>query len=319
MPAIPVDLFRKVIDEALPLGLKDVKLTGGEPLMHPRFEELLDIARQKNLGVSIETNGVLCTPEIAAEISRLPRRFVSVSIDGSYKATHEWLRGVPGCFEKAKSAIKTLVQAGVKPQIITTLIRRNAGQIDEIVRMAEHLGASSVKFNVVMPTGRGEKLRENNETLSIVELIRIGEYVETVLPAKTKLKVLFDSPYAFRSLSGITCGRGCFRCNILNIIGVIASGEYALCGIGYHVKDLVFGLAGMDNLDHIWKENEILNTLRSGIPDKLEGICSKCLMKHACLGSCIAQNFYRTNNIWAPFWFCDMAYREGLFPKTRIL
>ncbi|MGB4697864.1 MAG: hypothetical protein WBH08_08470, partial [Methanothrix sp.] len=74
-----------------------------------------------------------------------------------------------------------------------------------------------------------------------------------------------------------------------------------------------------DNLDHIWKENEILNTLRSGIPDKLEGICSKCLMKHACLGSCIAQNFYRTNNIWAPFWFCDMAYREGLFPKTRIL
>jgi len=318
MPAIPVNLFHKVINEALPLGLTDIKLTGGEPLMHPRFGELLDIARRKNLGVTIETNGLLCTPEVAADIARLPRRFVSVSIDGSDKATHEWLRGVSGCFEKAKSAINNLVDAGVRPQIITTLIRRNAGQIEEIVRMAEHWGASSVKFNVVLPTGRGEKLNETAETLSIAELIRIGEYVETSLPAKTKLQVFFDSPYAFRSLSGFASGRGCHRCNIHNIIGVIASGEYALCGIGYHVKDLVFGLAGTDSLERIWKENEVLNSLRSGIPDKLEGICSKCLMKYVCQGSCIAQNFYRTKNIWAPFWFCDMAYSEGLFPKTRI-
>jgi SynChlorMet cassette radical SAM/SPASM protein ScmF len=318
MPSIPVDLFQKVIDEAMPLGLKNVKLTGGEPLMHPRFAELLEIARQNNLGVTIETNGLLCTPEVAADIARLPNRFVSVSIDGSDEATHEWMRGVPGCFEKAKSAIETLVQAGIRPQIITTLVRRNAGQIEEIVKMAEHLGASSVKFNVVMPTGRGEKLSETAETLSIGELIRIGEYVDKIMPAKTKLQVFFDIPYAFRSLSGMACGRGCGRCNILNIIGVIASGEYALCGIGYHVKDLVFGLAGIDSLEQIWKENEVLNSLRAGIPDKLEGICAKCFMKYACLGSCIAQNFYRTKNIWAPFWFCDMAYRKGLFPKTRI-
>jgi SynChlorMet cassette radical SAM/SPASM protein ScmF len=318
MPSIPADLFQKVIDEALPLGLKDVKLTGGEPLMHPGFKELLEIARQNNLGVTIETNGLLCTREVAAEITRSPNRFVSVSIDGSDAATHEWMRGVPGSFEKAKNGINNLVEAGVRPQIITTLIRRNAGQIEEIIRMAENLGASSVKFNVVMPTGRGEKLSETAETLSIEELIRIGEYAGTILSAKTKLQVFFDIPYAFRSLSGIASGRGCGRCNILNIIGVISTGEYALCGIGYQVEDLVFGLAGRDSLSEIWKENEVLNSLRSGIPDKLEGICSKCVMKYACLGSCIAQNFYRTKNIWAPFWFCDMAYSEGLFPKTRI-
>lgn len=112
MPAIPVDLFRKVIDEAMPLGLKNIKLTGGEPLMHPRFAELLEIARQNNLGVTIETNGLLCTSEVAADIARLPNRFVSVSIDGSDEATHEWMRGVPGCFEKAKSAIEALVTFG---------------------------------------------------------------------------------------------------------------------------------------------------------------------------------------------------------------
>ena len=186
-----VDIFQKVIDEAMPLGLKDVKLTGGEPLMHPRFGELLEIIRQNNLGLTIETNGLLCTPEIAAEIARFPRRFVSVSIDGSDKETHEWMRGVPGSFEKAKHAISNLVQEGVRPQIITTLIRRNAGQIEEIVRMAENLGASSVKFNVVMPAGRGEKLSETDETLSIGDLIRTRRICREDFASEDQVKGLF--------------------------------------------------------------------------------------------------------------------------------
>ena len=48
------------------------------------------------------------------------------------------------------------------------------------------------------------------------------------------------------------------------------------------------------------------------------GICAKCLMKDQCLGACIAQNYYRTESLWAPFWFCDAAEEEGLFPETRL-
>jgi hypothetical protein len=41
-------------------------------------------------------------------------------------------------------------------------------------------------------------------------------------------------------------------------------------------------------------------------------------MKHICLGSCIAQNYYRTNSLWTPFWFCEQAEEAGLFPDSRI-
>ena len=81
-PVMGVDRFLSAITEAKSLGLQSVKLTGGEPLLHPAFLNLLDILRREGLGVTIETNGVLMTPHIASAIATFPNRFVSVSLDG---------------------------------------------------------------------------------------------------------------------------------------------------------------------------------------------------------------------------------------------
>jgi SynChlorMet cassette radical SAM/SPASM protein ScmF len=317
-PSLPVDLFRTAIREAKPLGLRNVKLTGGEPLMHPNFLELLEVVRRENLALGIETNGLLCIPEIAAEIARSPRAFVAVSLDGEDAETHEWLRGVPGCFEKSKQAVRNLVAEGVKTQVIMTLMKRNAGQIEGLVRMAEELGAASVKFNLVQPTARGESLSDSGQTLSVAELIELGRYVEQKVAPNTKLRLFFDRPYAFRPLSRIYRGGESGRCAIFSIIGVLAGGQYALCGIGYQVPEFVFGTVDKDRLEEVWKTNRVLVSLRDGLPHRLQGICSQCLMKQRCLGTCIAQNYYSGGSLWAPYWFCDEAYRLGLFPETRI-
>ena len=42
-PSLDVDLFRSIISQAKTLGLGGVKLTGGEPLLHPRIGELIEI------------------------------------------------------------------------------------------------------------------------------------------------------------------------------------------------------------------------------------------------------------------------------------
>jgi len=315
---MPVELFETAIREAKPLGLSGVKLTGGEPLLHPHFVHLLEIVRREELGLTIETNGLLCTPAIAAEIAKSPKRSVSVSIDGADAETHEWVRGVPGSFVAARQAVNNLVAAGVRPQIIFTVMRGNARQVDAIVHMAEELGAASVKFNVVQPTARGEKLHEVQETLSVAELIELGRHVELELASKTNLQVFFDYPQAFRGLSRIASGDGCGVCGIFGILGVIASGHYALCGIGEQVPDLVFGEVGKDMLEVVWREHAILKALREGLPERLEGICSRCLMKGRCLGSCVAQNYYSTGSLWAPFWLCKRAEEVGLFPASRL-
>ena len=88
-----------------------------------------------------------------------------MSLDGSDAETHEWMRGVEGCFDATVRGIKNLVDAGFRPQVIMSLLRRNKGQMEELVRLAESLGAGSVKFNMVQPTARGERLHEAGETL----------------------------------------------------------------------------------------------------------------------------------------------------------
>jgi SynChlorMet cassette radical SAM/SPASM protein ScmF len=261
---------------------------------------------------------MLCTQDIAVEIAKSPRRFVSVSIDGADAETHEAIRGVTGSFQAACQAVHNLVAVGIRPQVIFSVMRENAGQVEEIVRMAEDLGAGSVKFNVVQPTARGESMHLSQKTLSVAELIKLGRYVERELAPTTRLRLFFDYPQAFRPLSRIASVDGCAVCGIFGILGVTAGGHYALCGIGEQVPELVFGEVGTDRLEDVWREHPVLKSMREGLPDRLEGICSRCLMKRRCLGSCVAQNYYSAGRLWAPFWFCRQAEEAGLFPMSRL-
>jgi SynChlorMet cassette radical SAM/SPASM protein ScmF len=317
---LSVELFDRAIQEAKPLGLNGVKLTGGEPLLHPRLLDLLEIIRRENLSLSIETNGLLCTSEIAESIAKSHSRFVSVSIDGSDAETHEWIRGVPGSFEKAKQAVKNLAEASTPPQVIMTLMHRNKDQAEEVIHLAEELGASSVKFNIMQPTQRAENLFDTGEALSIEQFVKLQEYFEEKMVPETPLKLLFGSPLAFHPLSFVFDDiNPVGRCNICNIIGVLSSGQYALCGIGVSIPELVFGQVGKDRLEDVWANNGILNDLRAGLPGRLCGICERCSMKDLCLGHCVAQNYYGAGNIWNPYWFCEQAEKKGMFPKTRIM
>jgi len=143
--------------------------------------------------------------------------------------------------------------------------------------------------------------------------------VERELPPTTKLRLHFDYPAAFRALSHIASGDGCGVCGIKGILGVLATGEYALCGIGEQVSELIFGRVGQDRLEEVWSNNPTLNAIRNDIPARLTGVCGRCLMKGRCLGSCVAQNYYRSDNLFAPFWFCEEAEAAGLFPASRLV
>ncbi len=199
-PSLSVELLQSILEQAKPLGLKGIKLTGGEPLMHPQVHEILNFMQSQELFLNIETNAVLCTPEIAQKISKCKGAFVAVSLDGADAKTHEWVRGVQGCFDGAIRGIRQLVKAKLRPQIIMSVMRHNVEQIEAVVRMAEELGAASVKFNLVQPTGRGEKLNHDGGTLTIKELIELGDWVENSLSPSTNLELYYGQPSAFRPL-----------------------------------------------------------------------------------------------------------------------
>jgi SynChlorMet cassette radical SAM/SPASM protein ScmF len=162
---------------------------------------------------------------------------------------------------------------------------------------------------------------EAGEGLSVEALIRLGKKVETELAASTKLPLYFSYPLAFSPLGKMfgRDGTGCGICGIRGVIGVLADGSYAMCGIGETVRDLVFGHAAKDSLADVWAKTPAINELREGLPERLDGVCGNCTMKRICQGFCVAHNYNRHKNLWAPYWFCELAEKQGLFPPSRMM
>ena len=316
-PALDFELFKSIVRQGKELGMTNIKLTGGEPLIHPDIDKILDHIKEQDLQITIETNGVECTLEIAEKIAECKKPFVSISLDGTDAETHEWVRGVKGSFDAALNGLRNLVQAGIHPQIIMSVMSINKDQLEGMVRLAEKENANSVKFNLVTPTARGEQMHDAGQTLSMQELVELGHWVENTLAPASKIRVVYSHPVAFRPL-GKVFTKSSGKCGIFGIIGVLGSGKYALCGIGATVPELIFGDAKKDKLDNIWNNNKILNDIRQGLPSKLHGICGDCLMKVQCLGACVAMNYYRHKDLFAPQWYCEEAQKAGLFPKSRL-
>ena len=318
---LPTDLFEKIINQAIPLGLKGIKLTGGEPLLHPEFEQLVDFTQQSNLSLTVESNGCLMTPPLANKIARSIRPFISISLDSTNVETHEWLRGVKGSFEAAVQGIRYCTEAGIPTQIIMSLVQRNKNHIDDMIRWAERMGCESVKFNIVQPTERGKKIYQNNENLSVKEHIDIGQSIPRDRQTMTTMRLTSSLPPAFLPLSYMFnkyrhgCGSGC---NIKGILGVLWNGDLSICGIGSCVEELRFGNIATSPLKEVWQNNDLLHTLRDGLPEKIEGVCKECVFQMSCSGNCPAHNYYATGRLFSSGWFCQQAAQEELFPKERI-
>jgi hypothetical protein len=120
-----------------------------------------------------------------------------------------------------------------------------------------------VKFNIIQSSARADRL-EDQETLTIQEVLELGRWVEQELSPKAGHSHLVSPSPAFRPLSLMFAenGNGDGVCGIHSIIGVLADGSYALCGIGGNVPELVFGHAARDRLADVWHDHPVLR--RSG-------------------------------------------------------
>ena len=166
---------------------------------------------------------------------------VSVSLDGATAVTHDAVRNVPGGFEQTIAGVRNLVNFGYRPEIIMSLMRANVNELDALFGLAAEIGAGSVKLNVVQPTLRGARLHETGETLSIGEILVINQGLQERTLPDCELPIFLDVPMAFRSLGSLVEGDGLSSCGILGIIGLLADGHYALCGVGEHIPELVYG------------------------------------------------------------------------------
>ncbi|MCP4680781.1 MAG: radical SAM protein, partial [Desulfobacterales bacterium] len=299
------------------LGLQSVKLTGGEPLLYRDIMGLLQFLASEDLGIIIETNGVLLDRSMVELLKDLNVGQISVSLDAATEALHDEIRGVRGSFRKTVKRLRLLSDFGLNFQVIMTLQRKNSKEIPALMRLCHELGASSLKINPMQPCGRAITAFQQNANLNLDELILLHRDLSNKQHRPDALDIYFDLPMAFLSIDEILQTGG--RCWILNILGVLADGDYSICGIGQTADELRMGNLFRDSICEVWEYAPFLNDLRQSLPWKLGGICKRCIFKFQCLGACRANAFVVSKDLYAPYFLCQELYETGRFPASRYL
>jgi len=316
---LDLNLLKLAVAEAKPLGLTQAKLTGGEPTLHPQFVEIVDFLTSEGLQLTMETNATLIDATLAQHLkNNTSMSFISVSIDGAQPETHDKFRNVPGSFDAVLRGLGHLVDVGYRPQVIMSPHRGNINELDDVVKLAVECGAGSMKFNPVMPTGRGRGMHERGDALDYDEVISLVRYVRGDLQSKSAISLFISTPPALSTVSELLhIGENDASCHVRNILGLLGTGEMALCGIGRNIPELCFGQLEQDSLREVWCTHTTLVKLRLDLDSRFPGLCGECIHARRCLTHCVAQNFVSSGHL---VWASDMCFESDqrrLFPKSR--
>ncbi len=148
------DKARYVVKQIADAGSRIIIFDGGEPLMRRDIYDLILYAKTLGLRTVLGTNGTLITHSVTGKLLEAGLGHCAVSIDGASKQTHEWLRGVKGCFENAIKGAKLVQEAGIPLQINTCLHSRNQHELQDIIDLAESLKADTLQLLFYVRSGR---------------------------------------------------------------------------------------------------------------------------------------------------------------------
>jgi len=316
---IDVRALQEAIVDARPWGLSSAKLTGGEPLLHPDFLGIVRMLTEQQLTLSMETNGTLIDRELAFELRRnTTLKHIAVSLDSAVEAQHDRFRGLKGAFATAVRGIEHLVAAGYRPQVIMSVCRDNIEQVEPLVALAAGLGAGSVKFNPVTPSGRGIDLHKMGQGLSSDEILGLSHRIRGPLQDRYPIPLFIMAPPALATVRELLrggCGGG--SCNVRGVLGILGSGEFALCGIGRNVQELCFGVLGRDRIRDVWADHPVLVRLREDLSGPYPGVCGDCIHAARCQTVCVALNYQVNGALVSVPPICAEIERRGLFPPSR--
>jgi len=145
----------KILTEFEEMQGMRVLITGGEPLLHPDFDEINEMLPHFALRSVLFTNGVILNKE---RLKKLKVNEIQVSIDG-LEVAHDRIRGT-GSYRAAMDAIKLALDMGFTVSISTMVHRANLTDFDNMEQLFKSMGIKDWTVDVPCSSGR---LKENEE------------------------------------------------------------------------------------------------------------------------------------------------------------
>jgi radical SAM protein with 4Fe4S-binding SPASM domain len=265
-----------------------VSLTGGEPFLRADdLHQLMVFLDSSTMFAhyDILTNGSLITEREAGRMIEHPKlRRVQVSLEGAAAQANDDIRG-QGAFEKTIEAIHVLRSRDIEISVMTTITRKNKGQIGALVELLDREGVAALALERFIPEGNGLGL--SSEVLSREEIHSLYSEIYEMAQVSPIRLLLYRPLFTLTAPDDPTVGALCSAGN--NALTIMPDGTVFPC----RRLPIPIGNVLRDGLYKIWYGSELLWKLRD--PDNLKGKCRSCELLTQCRG-CRAMAYFLTGD-----------------------
>jgi radical SAM protein with 4Fe4S-binding SPASM domain len=284
------ETFMKVLDQ-FP-DLKELHLQGlGEPMLHPRFFDMVGFAAARGIRVTTNTNMTLVTRARAERCATSGLDCLHVSVDGSTAATYEGIRA-KGRFDRVVRNIENVVEARERLKsplprlrLVMVIMRRNLHELPDLVRLARGWSMESIfvqhlchDFAESTLPDEYRPMREfvDEETLLGEDLSKVERYFEEARTVARELNIELRLPRPRpKEHPPGTSGRE--RCNWPWTGAYVSYQGYAMPCCMVSTPDRIhFGNMAERGVRAVWESDgfqEFRHRLESGDPHE---ICRSC-------------------------------------------
>jgi len=275
-----------LFDQVQEMGIETIRISGGEPTLHPEFPTVVTEAHRRGLRISINTHG-LYSPRAKAQIAGLPIELFIISLDG-LRDVNDSIRG-EGVFDRVIDTVTWLLGLDRSVTLGVHLTRSAIDDVAGLIALASKLGAG-IKFAPVRPLGRAQEYL-GEETLSPADFYRAVRTITRLrahFPA-IKISTDFDILRPVDHLhppapSRASCPAGRSMLNV-NYDGYV----YPCAFLVTPQRDFAAGHLRENPLLNLWRESPVFlpfRTLEKGV------VCQNCFAYgQTCVGGCVAVSY----------------------------
>lgn len=143
-------LFFRIVDDAKTIW-DDVRvsLTGGEPLVHRQFSDIITGIGERKIPYYFVSNG-WHIKRIVPLLNRYPAAAVRLSLSGADEKVHDEERG-RGSYRRVLLSVAILTYLGIPASLSIVIDRRSRHQIRQAADLAEELGCLGIHFILPQP------------------------------------------------------------------------------------------------------------------------------------------------------------------------
>lgn len=179
-----------IAEEAKEAGTTWLCITGGEPLMHPKFETIWKELSQMGFFMTLQTNASLIQGKMADLLERYPPRSVKVTLYGTDDNIYRDVCQVENGYTRVNAGIQRLKQMKIPVELVSTVIRQNQ---DDVVKMAFYAYINKLRWAATGNIRKSVRGADTDvESLRVVEDSKVPNGTKIVHDEKKKAVINYE-------------------------------------------------------------------------------------------------------------------------------